>query len=144
MKILLLLATIFVSACASTPKLYNASNVEESQLAHLQAEKTSFFDSKFFGLLDSAYNEAGEKVIESDFWSGASREARLEAGTYIFVFKCDNGSVYGFPKTKFTLEPAKSYIFSCVGHTEKGIFNIDFNKAVSIEIKEADSSFSGT
>jgi len=125
------LLTILLTGCVSHPRSYNPESIPESDLATINFEKITFWETgtKFSGSITTAFDRSAQKVIDV-----AGEEVKIPTGTYVFTAYCTNGSVYSTPRLELAVTKGKTYTLACKNHTEKGFLGLDMNKSVSLEL----------
>lgn len=113
MRAISFLFAVLISGCASVPSSYNPDDLQYQDLAHVKQYKPSWGEAQHRATIAAVYDDSKTMVIDSSFWAGEHASVSLVPGTYFFLFKCDNGSTYSFPRAKVELEESTEYTMFC-------------------------------
>lgn len=142
MKIISFFLTVLISGCAAMPSSYNPDDLQDQELAHVKQYRPSWVEAQHRASVAAVFDDSKTMVIDSSFWAGEHSSVSLVPGTYYFVFRCDDGSTYSFPRSKVILDEVTEYTMFCERIIEEDAFlGLDQIRGIKVRVVKS-SEFS--
>lgn len=138
MKIYLLMISIFITGCVSSPVIYNPNNLTSAKLVKVTtSQKASLFKAGYNTWIEFVWNESEEEITKRNaFWDSMLGEITLPEGKYKFRVSCVDGRREAHPEGVFELVSKKNYQIYCAIRKGKNIFGMTIDAYASLKIRE--------
>jgi hypothetical protein len=110
---------LLLGGCATTPAVYNPSNVPRTELAAVEMQD----ELDYFALVTEVFDAHGRRLVgakhdlDQDRWKGLE----IEPGSYEIVTFCNQGGFQAYVRVAANLGAGRRYHLACTLEMPKGI-----------------------